>query len=131
MAVAQHRAPTVFAVPTGWAVAAALGAGVLIGVLLGVLFSPDAQGLQVGVTYGAILGLPAAVAVVFSRRSMQQGTHLWMLALVAVASVAIMAALLFALSQLSLAMAPAGLVLGAATAIVALLVGLWTAHRSA
>ncbi len=62
---------------------------------------------------------------------MQQGTHLWMLGLVAVASVAIMAALLFALSQLSLAMAPAGLVLGAATAIVALLVGLWTAHRSA
>lgn len=129
MAVAQHRAPVVYAVPMPWAAGLALGLGLAAGMLIGITTAPGAQGLERGVLLGLILGLPAAVAVVFSRRAVEQGSPWWLVAVVGVGALVAVAALLFALTQLDLGMAPLGGAVAVAVGAVSLAAGLRLAQR--
>ena len=130
MAVAQHRAPTAYAVPTPWAAALAVGIGLVAGVGIALAVAPGPSAFATGITYGLILGIPAAVAVVFARRAVEQGATSWMVGLIGLGGVVVVAALLFALTQLDVGMAPVGAALGIATGILSLVAGLSLArHR--
>lgn len=124
MAIAQHRAPTAYALPTIQAAALAVVIGVLLGVAIAMAIFPDAQGFATGVSYGLILGIPAAVAVVFARRAAEQGARPWLVGLVGVLGVTLIAALLFALTQADPRLAPVGAALGAITGAASLFLGL-------
>lgn len=129
MAIAQHRAPIDYSIPLAWAAALALGVGVIVGIVIGVATASGPQGIARGIVLGLILGVPAAVAVVFSRRAVDQGAQPWLVTAVGLAGIVVVAAMLFALTQLDLSMAPVGAALGIATGLVSLGVGLWLAHR--
>ncbi len=128
MAVAQHRAPVVYAVPSPWAAALALALGMAAGLLIGVTTQPG-QGLGRGLLLGVILGGPASVAVVFARRAVEQGARWWLVAAVGVGALVVVAALLFALTQLDPAMAPLGALVATVVGACSLGAGLRLVHR--
>ena len=129
MAIAQHRAPTVYAVPTAWAATLALAIGVVLGVGIALALFPDVNGFTTGLAYGLILGIPAAVAVIFARRAAEQGALPWLVGLMGVLGVVLIAALLFALTQVDLQLAPLGAALGIVTGGISLYLGLRLAHQ--
>lgn len=129
MAVAQHRAPTAYAVPTPGAAALALAIGIVAGLAIAPLTAPGPSSFTTGLMYGLILGVPAAVAIVFARRAIEQGAQPWVVALVSLGCVVVVATLLFALTQLSVLMAPVGAALGIVTGIVSLVAGLALARQ--
>ncbi|MCH1883752.1 hypothetical protein [Agrococcus sp. ARC_14] len=124
MAEAQHRAPIAYVVPTAWAAAIAIALGVVAGIGVGLAMAPGVPGLRTGVLLGLALGVPAAVAVIFSRRAVQQGARPLLVAPFGLAGVVLMAALLFALTQLDPRMAAVGAALGVATGCISLMTGL-------
>ncbi|GEK81168.1 hypothetical protein [Agrococcus baldri] len=128
MAVAQHRAPIDYTVPVAWAAVLALVVGVVAGLAISLVTAPG-QGLMRGIVLGLVLGIPAAVAVVFSRRAVDQGAQPWLVTALGLLALVLVAALLFALTQVDLSMAPIGGALGIATGLVSLGVGLWLANR--
>lgn len=128
MAIAQHRAPTDYAVATPVAALLAVALGVVVGLAIALVFSPDMQGVTTGLTYGLILGVPAAIAVVFARRAIVQGASIWAVGVGAVLTIVIVAALLFALTQVDARLAPVGAVLGLGTAVFSLYLGLRLTH---
>lgn len=130
MAIAQHRAPIDYTVPLAWAAALALAVGVGAGFAMGLASAPGGEGLQRGVILGLALGVPAAVAVVFTRRFVDQGAQPWLVTVLGLAVMVLIAALLFALTQFDVSMAPVGAALGVATGALSLGVGLWLAQRS-
>lgn len=129
MTTAQHRAPVEYTVPMVWAAALAVGVGLLAGLVIGLVTAPDQQSVSRGLLLGLILGVPAGVAVVFSRRAVAQGAPPWLVSAGGLMALVLVAALLFALSQLDVAMAPLGAALGVATGVVSLGIGLWLVHR--
>lgn len=129
MATAQHRAETDYVVPMGWAAILALGIGFLTGFGIAFLLVPLSQAPTTGLIFGLILGVPAAVAVVFARRTVAQGARTWMVGLVGVLGVVVAAAMLFALTRLDAQLAPIGGALGISTGILSLTAGLWMVRR--
>jgi drug/metabolite transporter (DMT)-like permease len=129
MAIAQHRAPIDYTVPLAWAAVLALAVGVVAGFTIGVVAVPDGQGVSRGLILGLALGVPAAVAVVFSRRAVDQGAQPWLVTALGLAVLVLVAALLFGLTQFDVSMAPVGAGLGVATGAISLGVGLWLAQR--
>ncbi|WP_206446162.1 hypothetical protein [Agrococcus sp. KRD186] len=130
MAIAQHRAPIDYRVPLAWAAVIALAVGVVAGFALGLASAPGGQGLQRGLILGLALGVPASVAVVFGRRFVDQGAQPWLVTALGLSVMVLIAALLFALTQFDVSMAPVGAALGVATGALSLGVGLWLAQRS-
>lgn len=128
MAIAQHRAPIDYTVPAVWAALLALGVGLVAGLAISLVTAPT-QGLAQGLVLGLILGIPAAVAVVFSRRAVSQGAQPWLVTAFGLPTLVLVAALLFALTQVDVTMAPIGAALGIATGAISLGVGLWLANR--
>lgn len=129
MAVAQHRAPVVYAVPSPWAAALALAIGIGAGMLIALATQPAQQAFERGILLGLILGAPAAVAVVLSRRAVEQGAPWWLVAALGLGALAVVAALLFALTQLDPSMAPLGALVAAAVGVLSLGAGLRLVHR--
>lgn len=129
MAVAHHRAPPVFAMRTGRAAVLAIGIGLVIGFGVAVAIRPDLQGVATGLSYGIILGIPAAVAVVFVRRTVEYSARPCVIALAGVLGVVLAATLLFALTQFDARMAPMGAALGVVTGVASLVAGLARTHH--
>lgn len=129
MAFAQHRrTPVEFTVPTRWAAAVAIVVGVLIGLGVWGAVLPRQDPLATGIALGLILGLPASVAVVFGRRTVQQGARRWQVAALGLPCMLVIAAMLFALMQRDASLAPIGAAAGVATGLVSLAIGL-SRHR--
>lgn len=124
MALAQHRAPREFTVPTRWAAAVAVGVGVVIGLVVWIAVLPGHRPVTTGILLGMMLGLPAMVAVVFARRTVAQGVSRWLVGALGVLGLLVVAALLFALSQVDAGQAPLGALAGVVTGLVSLAVGL-------
>ncbi|WP_347754186.1 hypothetical protein [Agrococcus sp. ProA11] len=129
MADAQHRAETTYAVPTAWAAVLALAIGLLTGFGIAFVIVPLSHAPATGLNFGLILGVPAAVAVVFARRTVAQGARTWTVGLVGVLAVVVVAAMLFALARLDAQLAPIGGALGTVTGIFSLTAGLWMVRR--
>lgn len=130
MAFAQHRrTPIAFTVPTRWAAAVAVMVGVVIGLGVWGALLPRHAPLVIGIALGLILGLPAAVAVVFARRTVEQGARRWQVAAFGLPCMLVIAAMLFALIQRDASLAPVGAAAGVATGLVSLAIGLSSWHR--
>lgn len=129
MTAVEHRAHSSFALASPWASLLAIAIGVVTGAAIALAAFPDPQGLVVGLGYGLVPGVLAAIGVTLARRAILHGTGYWRAFGFVVGAVAAVTGLLFALSQLAVEMAPVGVVVGAWTSAIATFVGLLRARR--